>query len=148
MRTSLEVTAEQSIAASPDVVWSLLADPATYPRLDKRYRLESTSGEAGTVSSEYLLAVKAGLFTKVRFRFVVVEAERPTRLVTESWRGEKPAGGQRAEIRPEGEGTKLYWTAVLWVWPRTRRFVAASSRQRLKTWLADVEREALAAAAS
>ena len=116
-----------------------------HERLDPRCRLESWSGEPGQVSSEYVLAVNAGLFASFRLRYLIVDAEAPSRLAAEVTRGGKRAGEQRAELVPDGSGTLLRWTTVLWVGPRTRRIAEATSRKQLKTWLDAVEREALAA---
>lgn len=148
MRTPLEVTEECTIAASTNVVWSVISSPAMHERLDPRCRLESTSGEAGQVSSEYLLTVRAGLFARFRLRYVIVDAEPSTRLVAEVSRGEKRAGEQRAELVPDGAGTLLRWTVVQWVSSPARRIAEATTRRQLTTWLEAVEREALAASAS
>lgn len=143
MRTLVSVPGERQIDASSDAVWSVVSDPAMHERLDPRCRLESTSGDAGQVGSEYVLVVKAGRFTKVRLRYVVVESEPNSRLVANVSRSGRQQGEQRAELSPDGLGTNLRWTVSVSVPSFTARLAARASERQLTEWLAAVEREAV-----
>lgn len=143
MRTSVSVTEERLIAASPAAVWSIVSDPAMHERLDPRCRLETASSEGDQVPSEYVLVVQAGALTKVRLRYFIVDAEPNVRWMAEVSRGGKAQGEQRAELSSSGEGTLLRWMVTLWTGRLTRRLTAASCERQLRTWLAAVEREAV-----
>lgn len=116
-----------------------------HERLDARCRLESTSGGDGLVSSEYVVALSAGGHRTIRLRYVVVDAEPNVRLVAKVSRDGKDQGEQRAELSPIDGGTQLRWTVTFPAGRLARRLVVAVAGRQLRTWLAAVEREAVAA---
>lgn len=141
----MSVTEERLIAASPAAVWSVVSNPAIHPRLDARSQLESTVGDAGQPSSEYVLVVGAAAGIKVRLRYMIVDAQPNVRLVAAVSRDGKNHSEQRAEIWPNRDGTLLRWTVTApgGLLPPTRRLLAVVMAHQLRTWLLAVEREAL-----
>ena len=73
------ITAEAFSAASPDRVFAYRADPRLIPQWNSTYpALEGSRGDAGQAGSTYTLRRVNGKKLEVR----VLEAEKPTRLVT------------------------------------------------------------------
>jgi hypothetical protein len=64
-----------------DAVWSVISTPAMHERLDARLRLESSTGDNGSLLSEYVLAMSRGSRASVHLRYVIVDAEQNVRLV-------------------------------------------------------------------
>jgi uncharacterized protein YndB with AHSA1/START domain len=143
MRSPLTVTSERRIAASPAVVWSVIASTAFQDSYNARCRVESVVGGDGEVGSEYVVAVTTGMRV-VRMRTVVVAAEPGRLLATEIWRGASKRGEQRAELCDDSAGTLLRWSILSPTWPPFRRLVAALMGRELRRWLDAVEGEALA----
>lgn len=143
MGTPVVVTEERSIAAPPAVVWTLATDPAYYQRLSPQCRLLSATGQPGAPGAESVVAIRVGLL-RFRVRARVVAARPGEEITTESWRGRKPAGVQRGEFLPDGDGVLLRWTVTLPDGGLFPRQVEATCRANLVTWLAAIEREALA----
>jgi carbon monoxide dehydrogenase subunit G len=137
VKSTVSVTQERRIAATPVAVWYVIATPEMHERLDPRCHLESTTGN-GDVGSEYILNVRVGL-ARARLRYVVREAIPETRWVAEIDRAGKDAGVQRAELTPETAGTLLRWTVTLPTGRLTRRLVTASCERELDKWLAAVD---------
>lgn len=93
--------------------------------------------------SEYVVTVRTGL-RRTRLRYVVREAIRETRWIADVDRGGKPAGVQHAELEPSDTGTLLRWIVTVPTGRLTRRLVGAQCERELETWLAAVDRQALA----
>jgi carbon monoxide dehydrogenase subunit G len=142
VKSTVSVTQERHISATPDAVWSVITAPEMHERLDSRCHLESTTG-GGEVGSEYVLLVRAGL-ARARLRYVVREAIRETRWIADIHRGGKQAGVQHAELKRAETGTLLRWTVTMPTGRLTRRLVTASCERELEKWLAAVDHEALA----
>ncbi|MCR1782674.1 SRPBCC family protein [Nocardioides carbamazepini] len=142
MGTPIVVTEERSIAAPPAVVWTLATDPAHHQRLSPQCRLISATGEPGTPGSEAVDAIRMGPF-RYRVRSRVAAARTGEEITTECWRGRRPAGVQRGEFLPYGDGVLLRWTVTLPDGGLFRRQVEGTCRANLVTWLAAIEREAL-----
>lgn len=143
MRVPVSVTQDQPIAAAPAAVWAVVSDPAMHERLDRRVRLERGSGVSGEVGSHYEVSIRSGVFTRVRLRYDVVEAQPQRRLAVCITRGGRPQAEQLAELIPRGDHTLLRWTAMVLTASWARRLVEATNPRQLKVWLAAVEREAL-----
>jgi carbon monoxide dehydrogenase subunit G len=138
VKSTVSVTQERRIAATPVAVWYVISTPEMHERLDPRCHLQSTTGN-GDVGSEYVLDVRAGL-ARARLRYVVCEAIPETRWVAEIDRAGKAAGVQCAELVPETAGTLLRWTVTLPTARLTRRLVTAWCGRELDKWLAAVDR--------
>lgn len=138
MKSTVSVTQERRIAATPAAVWYVISTPEMHDRLDPRCHLESTTGN-GDVGSAYVLNVRAGLL-RARLRYIIREAIPETRWVAEVDRAGKDAGVQRAELVPEAAGTLLRWTVTQPSDRLTRRLVTAWCERELDTWLAAVDR--------
>jgi len=137
VKSTVSVTQERRIAATPAAVWYVISTPQMHERLDPRCRLESTTGN-GDGGSEFVLNIRAGL-ARARLRYLIREAIPETRWVAEVYRAGKDAGVQRAELRPETAGTVLRWTVTLPTGRLTRRLVTASCERELDKWLAAVD---------
>lgn len=135
----MSVTRQQRIAATPAVVWEVVADPSMQERLDRRCHLESTSGDWRSVGSEFVLVARGA-----RLRYVVSDAEPGVRWTATVERAGRQAGVQSGELSADGPGTLLRWTVTLSVGPLLRRLAERSCERELSRWLAAVEREALA----
>lgn len=136
---------ERLIDADPQVVWSVIAEPAMQERIDPRCRVEFVSGGAGEMSSEYVLAFRSGSLGVTRLRYVVVDAEPGVRWVAAVERGGKAHGEQRAELSTSPNGTLLRWTVTMWAGALNRPLFTATCRRALPKWLAALEREAVLA---
>ncbi|WP_158647473.1 SRPBCC domain-containing protein [Actinoplanes sp. ATCC 53533] len=138
MKSTVSVTQERRIAATPAVVWYVISTPEMHDRLDPRCHLESATGN-GDVGSEYVLNVRAGL-AQARLHYVVREAIPQTRWVAEMDRAGEYAGVQCAELVPETAGTLLRWTVTQPTGRLTRRLVTAWCERELDKWLAAIDR--------
>lgn len=138
VKSTVSVTQERRIAATPAVVWYVISTPEMHDRLDPRCHLESATGN-GDVGSEYVLNVRAGL-AQARLHYVVREAIPQTRWVAEMDRAGEYAGVQCAELVPETAGTLLRWTVTQPTSRLTRRLVTAWCERELDKWLAAVDR--------
>jgi carbon monoxide dehydrogenase subunit G len=141
VKSTVSVTQERRIAASPATVWYLISTPEMHDRLDPRCHLESTTGN-GDVGSEYVLNVRAGL-AQARLRYVVREAIPEKTWVAEIDRAGKDAGVQPAELIPQTAGTLLRWTVTLPTGRLTRCLVTAWCERELDKWLGAVDRHSL-----
>jgi carbon monoxide dehydrogenase subunit G len=140
VKSTVSVTQQRHIAATPAAVWYVISTPEMHERLDPRCHLESTTG-SGDVGSEFVLNLRAGL-ARARLRYMVREAIPKTRWVAEIDRAGKGAGVQSAELVPEKAGTLLRWTVTLRTGSLTRRLVTASCERELDKWLAAVDHHA------
>jgi uncharacterized protein YndB with AHSA1/START domain len=93
-----EVTVSATIPASPDAVWAVLTDPASYPT----WRGDVTSVELLPTDSGHVAWRELGKNGAIAF--VVEEEARPTRLVTRITDRSLPFGG-RWEYLVTGDGT-------------------------------------------
>jgi hypothetical protein len=139
---TVTVTRDHRIAATPDAVWEVVADPAAVPRLDERCRVESTYGSWGSVPSGYVILVRGS-----RLRYLVTEATPGLRWVAVVERNGRQHGVQRAELVGADGGTLLRWTVEVAPGPLPRRLVERLVARELEQWLDAVEREALASPA-
>jgi len=141
MSKPFSVAREQRIAAFPDDVWAVVADPSMQPRLDPRCTLESTTGDWGNVGTEFVLVMRG-----VRLRYMVAESVLGVRWVAEVDRRGKRAAVQQGELSTDGTTTLLRWTVTAWAGPLTRRLAERACESELPRWLTAVEREVLARA--
>lgn len=143
MPIDVSTTFERRIAATPEAVWEVMSDPAWQERLESRFRLESTTGESGTVGSSY-----DGVVRRRRFRTVVIVAEPWVRFGVEAWVRSARVGEQHGELLRDGTDIVLRWTVVARTPRLLRGVVAASARREVPRWLDNVAREAEALAPS
>ena len=139
VKSTVSVTREQRISATPADVWAIVADPSMQERLDPRCRVESVTGDWWRAGAEFIVIVRG-----VRLRYVVTEAVPGFRWTANVGRGGKHTAVQSGELIGDGPGTLLRWTVGVSAGPLMRRLVERTCERELPHWLAAVEREVLA----
>jgi hypothetical protein len=100
-----EVTVSATIPASPDAVWAVLTDPASYPT----WRGDVTSVELLPTDSGHVAWRELGKNGAIAF--VVEEEARPTRLVTRITDRSLPFGGRwEYVVTGAGAGSRVQIT--------------------------------------
>lgn len=122
------------VDAPPDVVWSVISDPAQIPILDPRVSVLSTSGEQGTLGSRYVLRASRGR-RSVDMHYRVIEAVAPSMLSIAVRVGGKDWGFQEATLDAEGDGSRLVWTARTSTPFGTAAVARHMMRREMRPWL-------------
>ncbi len=114
-----EATVSATIPATPDAVWAVLTDPASYPT----WRGDVTSVELLPTDSGHVAWREQGGHRAITF--VVEQAERPTRLVTRITDKSLPFGGSwEYRVTGDGAGSRVQITEHGEVYNPVFRFVS------------------------
>jgi len=114
-----EATVSATIPAAPDVVWTVLTDPASYPK----WRGDVTSVDVLPTDSGHVAWRESGRNGAISF--VVEQAERPTRLVTRITDKSLPFGGSwEYLVTGDGTGSRVRITEHGEVYNPVFRFVS------------------------
>jgi uncharacterized protein YndB with AHSA1/START domain len=136
------MTWDRHIEATPEAVWSVIADPHAMVAMQRHTRVISTEGEPGEVGSRYRAVSR---FTPGTMEAVVAEAVVGRRLVVQQIF--PPTGVviciETADLRREGEGTLLTWTYTQpqEAHPLLHRAAALGPRLMMPRLLSKLERE-------
>lgn len=114
-----EATVSAAIPATPDAVWAVLTDPASYPK----WRGDVTAVEILAADSGHVAWREQGKNGAISY--VIERAEPPRRLVTRISDKSLPFGGAwEYELTPDGTGSRVRITEHGEVYNPLFRFVS------------------------
>jgi carbon monoxide dehydrogenase subunit G len=134
----MKVTVSRTIAATPEAIWDVIADPHRHVKTLPSSVSQIEVGESGEISC---VISAMGQSERMQVRRTVLEP--PRRLVEERVDGTR-TGTTEFQIAPQGEGSHVTLTAEIGLPMLLAGLARGPVTQGLEQQLANLERESVA----